>query len=83
MKDIIIEKQKELIRKLQDMVDNQQDYDRDYHEIWVELQVLESETEPAKELYEKDIPSECRECGFQNTENCNTCKVINTQYDGC
>jgi len=39
--------------------------------------------EPAKELYEKDIPSECRECGFQNTENCNTCKVINTQYDGC
>ena len=50
MKDKIIEKQKELIAKLQDMVDNQQDYDRDYHEIWVELSALERSQEPAKEI---------------------------------
>lgn len=28
------------------------------------------------------LPLECRECGHQNSENCNTCKVINPQFDG-
>jgi len=35
--------QAELIAKLQSMVDSGQDYDRDYHEIWIELQSLEGE----------------------------------------
>ena len=34
----IIKLQNELINKLQSMVDSGQDYDRDYHEIWIELQ---------------------------------------------
>ena len=82
----VIEKQEELIKALSQMIDwDNYPNDRldEYYELLSELSALESETEPAKELYEKDIPSECRECGFQNTENCNTCKVINTQYDGC
>ena len=45
----VIQKQNELIQKLQSMVDSQQDYDRDYHEIWVDLQALESEAEQSKQ----------------------------------
>jgi hypothetical protein len=30
-----------------------------------------------------NIPPECRECGKMNSENCNTCKVLNPQFDGC
>ena len=41
----IVQKQEEMIQKLQSMVDSQQDYDRDYHEIWVELQSLEREND--------------------------------------
>jgi hypothetical protein len=37
----LIEKQKELIEKLHNMVDSGQDYDRDYHDIWIELSALE------------------------------------------
>jgi hypothetical protein len=48
-RDRIIEKQKELIAKLQSMVDSGQDYDRDYHEIWVELSALEKEVSEKKE----------------------------------
>lgn len=39
-KDRIIKKQDELIAKLINMVDNEQDYDREYHEIYVELRAL-------------------------------------------
>ena len=42
----ISEKQDELISKLQSMVDSGQDYDKDYHEIWIELQALKKETLP-------------------------------------
>jgi hypothetical protein len=31
----------------------------------------------------ESMPSQCRECGHQNSENCNTCSVINPQFDGC
>lgn len=41
----IEEKQDELIVKLQNMVDAGQDYDREYHEIWVALQALKMEQE--------------------------------------
>jgi len=42
----LINKQDELISKLQSMVDSGQDYDKDYHEIWIELQALKKETLP-------------------------------------
>jgi len=45
-KDKLIQKQAELIEKLQSMVDSGQDYDRDYHEILIEFQALKSAQEP-------------------------------------
>lgn len=30
----------------------------------------------------KDIPPECCSCGHQNSESCNTCRVLNPQFDG-
>jgi hypothetical protein len=55
----LIKKQDELIAKLQDMVDNSGDYDRDYHEIWIELQQIkhqiERDFEPAKEMLKNGI----------------------------
>ena len=29
-----------------------------------------------------EIPTECIKCGKWNSESCNTCKVINPQFDG-
>lgn len=49
----IINKQKELIAKLQSMVDSGQDYDSDYHEIWVELAAIEAQEE--EEVTDDDI----------------------------
>ena len=52
----IDEKKDELIRKLQSMVDSQQDYDRDYHEIWVELStLLREQSEQEKDVTDEDI----------------------------
>ena len=35
-----------------------------------------------KEPLSKDIPPECRLCVPQNSESCNTCRVLNPQFDG-
>jgi len=33
-----------------------------------------------KEQDKSDIPPECRKCGKMNSENCNTCDVLNPQF---
>jgi hypothetical protein len=56
IKDQLIKKQKELILKLQSMVDSQQDYDRDYHEIWMEwmeIAVLDKQIEQPEKTAEE------------------------------
>jgi hypothetical protein len=51
----IIKKQDELIHKLQSMVDSGQDYDRNYHEIFIELFTLKSQLQEQKchNIYDK------------------------------
>jgi len=37
---------------------------------------------PKSEPLIKDIPAECHSCPNQNSESCNTCPVLNPQFDG-
>ena len=33
-----------------------------------------------KQTEESNVPPECKECGHKNSENCNTCDILNPQF---
>jgi hypothetical protein len=74
---VLYEKQKELITKLQSMVDSGQDYDRDYHEIWVELQSLE--VEESKDTLITDEQKHIRDIVLEESKKGN---VVYASFEG-
>lgn len=53
------------------------------HENWVWVQKLKQCSDCGYTWFDKaegETPSECKECRHQNSENCNTCDIINPQF---
>ena len=71
----ISDKQDELISKLQSMVDSGQDYDKDYHEIRIELQALKQKPLPDNEV-KSDSPINFLKHyrSLPDEKECNSCR---------